>query len=497
MNNAVSAYLVPTRAVVFPEEYAECSVVLSNQGADDVPLPKDVWIRTLVKVASPNREVYEIYPFVGSAELDDNALLYAGGEPEKRFTLDRRIPNFGPGRWSLSATCDLNGTVLKTGLIQIEVAGPGAVEIAVPWPIGDTPGPVGEIWTLRKSGEHAMLARRTLSSPDPDVLTGWELFGVNRAGSMDKDVRGLMASSDESAGRPRDRRWVGWISGDNTCCFGVTARDFETCRINLGDAGRFVPKLLVRRDGGVDGFIFSNDASTLSLIRAVAPVWSSVEDDEAEVEDDAPDVSPVTLPEPSVIARQPLPFRPTHSVCAKSWSGEEERLCVGLAVNLGKDIDFLLLIMNAQGEMVHSGGYRIANAALIPEADPVMAVDASGRALVTVLHTSDDGAGLSRTRLAFGPDAIPIMIEPSGHQQLCKLAAPVESGTIVAAGDPLQWATGWCVITTDGQMLRGLSKRLQEVTEVPAGLMRPIAVVAGRTGVGVAVQTAAGAIIFV
>jgi hypothetical protein len=174
----------------------------------------------------------------------------------------------------------------------------------------------------------------------------------------------------------------------------------------------------------------------------------------------------------------------------------DERLAVSLAVNSGEDIELHLLVLNGQGEIIRSGDYRIANAALIAGADPVMAVDKMGRSLFTVLHTSDQGAALVRTRIVFGPDAIPLMMEGSGRERLCELPSPVEEGTIVASGEPVQWATGWCVITVNGQMLRGRSNARFEIAELPRGLIRPIVAVGDRHNLGVAVQKQSGILAF-
>ncbi len=494
----VSAYLAPARAVVFPEEHAECSLVLSNPGSDEIPLATDVWIKALVKIASPRGEVYEIHPFANSAELEHGSVLYAGAEPEKSFTLDQWIAGFGPGIWSLGATCSLNGSLLKTRLVKITVAGPGPVTIALPSPMDDTPGPVGEFWMIRQGAGVTLLSTRRLISPDRSVGRGWEVLGLDRRAVIEANTQGFTACANDSNGL-RDRRWIGWISSD-AVCFGVTAWDFETCRLPVAaDVGQFISRLQVRDDGGVDAFVLSKDAATLSLIRVAPPVWrldeESIETSQGE-DESQPWVPPVTLTNPELVARHSLPIQPTHSACARFPTPNGELSAVALAVNSEENIELHLLILNGRGEMIRSGDYRIGNAALIRGGNPTLAVDQDGRSRLTVLHTSNQGSVLLRTRIAFGLDAIPLMMEGSGREHLCHLPSPVEEGTIVDSGEPDRWASAWCVTTRSGHILRGPSNGPTESLALPEGLINPIAAVADRHNVGVAVQEPSGTLVF-
>lgn len=506
---ALKITLAPVHPSSFCDEAVEIRVGIRPEGPDDTLLPPDAWQRVRVEVEAPSAERFYLAPFDADPPLPEDYWVLAGAEVERCFSLRPRLPRGAEGRFALRATLWDGERVADQAACSAWVHGALATLAAAAAPCDPEGVAPARLWSLHLAAEEAAVRSRALLAAGEDPREPWHLGLPSRTAVFPGGARGLVASREALSDPLHASRWVAWWDEAFVGVAIATSTPVSTVFELEGGVTRALPRALPRADGGCELVVVSADARELTWLRLAAPAPNteaestlvdvgslaatalSAEASAGDV-DDEDDEPPLALPPPEALRRDRIGWAVTHGACARRAD------TAGLGVVLARDhldgVEVTLSLFDEDGVAGPRAVQRVEGARLIPGADPCLDFDAAGRARITLLHVDAGGAQLARTRLAFGADGTPLLLGGVGTRALAPLSSACVEGAVVDLDATEAWLDAWAVRTADGAILSGVGDRVGPPTPAPAGLVRPLCLVADRWSAALAVAEADGAL---
>jgi hypothetical protein len=493
--------LVPLKAIRLASEPTIIALVLRNPNPDSVetPLPVGTWWQgaQLVLTRPDGSSAAFQLGADGPTSHRPRLTLFEEAELSTSFTLEGRVERTGaPGRYALRGQLATGDGSLRIEEVRWDVEDVRTMHAVVAPPRAVQEDDEIDCWTIERGARRAALSmcsvglndvssreRVGLSPPQP-----WTDVGLDAHGLV-----AMQATADPTVVSPL---WVAWLEASRLHA-GFRSGSFRGTSIELpGVPARILPGLLPDGASGADALILGAESGEIWHIRLRALKQADAEAGPSgdEDDDDAPTV-PTEIPVAALLATYRAP-----ATCVQGAAVRSPVLTViALLSQAGACIEVHYGRLDGEGRGAVWTAARIDNAALMPGADPALAIDDQGIGRVGVLYrTRGARPGVGVAVLAFDSEGRPLWADGTGREEHVTDSEAV-AGALALLADPSTsaWVPHWGVALQDGRLLARSGPADPEEHASEHGLLLPLGMAVWPACSAFASRTAEGRLWFV